>query len=98
MTRPTLREPHPVRATAVLCGALAGAGWLLAFALLSVTLGGYLLWTLSAGTVAWLVAYLLARRGDRGVAAGLAAAIGVAWSVAVLSFVAEWARWGTWPV
>jgi len=98
MTRSTLREPHPVRAGAVLCGALAGAAWLLTFALLSVTLRGYLSWTLLGGGLAWLAALMLSRRGDRGVAVGLAAATGVAWTVATLSVLAEWARLGAWPV
>lgn len=98
MTRPTLREPHPVRAGAVLCGALAGAAWLLTFALLSVTLSGYLSWTLLGGGLAWLTALMLSRRGDRGVAVGLAAATGVAWTVATLSVLTEWARLGVWPV
>jgi hypothetical protein len=98
MTRPTLREPHPVRAGAVLCGALAGATWLLTFALLSVTLRGYLSWTLVAGALAWLAALMLSRRGDRGVAVGLAAATGVAWTVATLSVLAEWVRLGVWPL
>jgi len=98
MTRPTLREPHPVRAGAVLCGALAGAAWLLTFALLSVTLRGYLSWTLLGGGLAWFAALMLSRRGDRGVAVGLAAATGVAWTVATLSVLAEWVRLGVWPV
>jgi hypothetical protein len=94
---PTLREPHPVRAGAVLCGALAGAAWLLTFALLSVTLRGYLSWTLLGGSLAWLAALMLSRKGDRGVAVGLAAATGVAWTVATLSVLAEWVRLGAWP-
>jgi hypothetical protein len=98
MTRPIHREPHPVRAGAVLCGALTGAAWLLTFALLSVTLRGYLSWTLLGGGVAWLAALMLSRRGDRGVAVGLAAARGVAWTVATLSVLAEWVRLGVWPV
>ncbi|HCT75499.1 MAG TPA: hypothetical protein DGT23_02685 [Micromonosporaceae bacterium] len=98
MTRPTLREPHPVRAGAVLWGAIAAGVWLLAFGLLSVTLRGYLSWTLVAGLAAWLAAYSLARHGDRGVATGVAAATGVAWAVAMLSVLTEWIRLGTWPV
>lgn len=98
MTRSTLREPNPVRAGAVLCGALAGAAWLLTFALLSVTLRGYLSWTLLGGGLCWLAALMLSKGGDRGVAVGLAAATGVAWTVATLSVLAEWARLGAWPV
>lgn len=98
MTRPVLREPHPVRAGAVLCGALGAGAWLLSFGLLSVTMRGYLCWTLLAGGVAWLAALGLARSGDRGVAVGIAAAVGVAWSVAALSVLTEWIRLGALPV
>jgi hypothetical protein len=94
MTRPTLREAHPVRVAAVVCGALAAGLWLLAFGLLSVTLRGYLWWTLVAGLNAWLAAFLLAGAGDRGVATGVAAAAGVAWAVAALSVLAVWIRLG----
>ena len=97
MTRPTLREPNPVRAGAVLCGASAACVWLLAFGLLSVTLRGYLSWTLLAGAVAWLAAIVLARSGDRGVAVGIGAAVGVAWSVGVLAVLTEWIRLGALP-
>ena len=82
----------------MLCGALAGTAWLLTFALLGVTLSGYLSWTLLGGGLAWLVALMLSKGGDRGVAVGLAAATGVAWTVATLSVLAEWARLGAWPV
>jgi hypothetical protein len=82
----------------VLCGALGAGVWLLAFGLLSVTLRGYLSWTGFAGVIAWLAALGLARSGDRGVAVGIAAAIGVAWSVAALSVLTEWFRLGVWPV
>lgn len=98
MDRPTLREAHPVRAGAVLCGAVAAGAWLLVFGLLSVTLRGYLLSTLLAGALAWLAALVLAQHGNRGVAVGVAAAIGVAWAVAALSVTAQWARLGVWPV
>ncbi|WP_020522572.1 hypothetical protein [Catelliglobosispora koreensis] len=98
MTRPTLREPHPVRPSAVLCGAIAAGVWLLAFGTFGVTLRGYLGWTLLSGGLAWVAAVLLSARGDRGVAVGVAAATGVAWAVATLSVFAEWARMGAWPV
>lgn len=98
MRRSTLREPHPVRAGAVLCGSLAAGAWLMAFGLLSVTLRGYLSWTLLAGAVAWLSAFVLTRSGDRGVAVGVAAATGAGWAVAAGSVLAEWVRLGFWPV
>jgi hypothetical protein len=97
-SRATLREPHPVRAGAVACGAFAGGVWLITFGSLSITLRGYLLWTAFAGATAWLTSLALARSGDRGVAVGVAAATGVAWSVAAVVLLAQWYRLGVWPV
>ncbi len=87
-----------MRAGAVLAGSLAAGAWLLSFGLLSVTLRGYLSWTLFAGSVAWLSAIVLAHAGNRGAAVGVAAATGVAWAVAALSVLAVWVRQGFWPV
>ncbi|MBV1852079.1 hypothetical protein [Catellatospora tritici] len=97
-TRPVLREPHPVRPWAVVVGALAAGVWLLAFGLFGMTLGGYVAWTVFAGAAAWAVSYALLRFGDRGVAVGVAAAVGVGWTAAVLSVVFEWIRRGAWPL
>ncbi|GAA2388419.1 hypothetical protein Cme02nite_23440 [Catellatospora methionotrophica] len=97
-TRPTLREPHPVRPWAVVAGALGAGVWLLSFGMFGVTLGGYVGWTVLAGLLAWLAALALIRYGDRGVAAGVAAATGVAWTAAALSVIAEWIRRGAWPL
>jgi hypothetical protein len=97
-SRPTLREPHPVRPWAVVAGALAAGVWLLSFGMFGVTLGGYVAWTAVAGLLAWGAAHALARYGDRGVAAGVAAATGVAWTAAALSVVVEWIRRGAWPL
>jgi len=93
-----LREPHPVRAGGVLSGAVGAGVWLLAFGLQSVTLRGYVSWTVAAGVLAWLAAWGLAHSGDRGVAVGIAAAVGVAWSVTALTVLTEWFRLGVWPV
>lgn len=96
--RPVLREPHPVRLWAVVLGAFTGGVWLVAFGLLGESLAGYLGWTLTAGLAAWAAAYGLVRFGDRGVAVGVAAAVGMAWTAAALSVVAEWNRVGYWPL
>jgi hypothetical protein len=85
--RPRLREPYPVRAGAVLVGGLTGGLWMLAFGLLATTLAGYLWWSLASGLVAWAVAALLARYGDRGVAVGLAAVTGMSWTAPTVALI-----------
>jgi hypothetical protein len=97
-TRPTYREPHPVRAGSVAIGAVAGVAWFLVFGLIDTSLRGYAYWTLIAGGVAWLTSAGLARSGDRGVAVGVAAAAGFAWSVAAIAVAVGWAARGDWPL
>jgi hypothetical protein len=79
--RPAYREPHPVRTGAVIAGLAAGTGWLLLFALLGGDLRGRIWWVVAAGALAWLVALVLARYGDRGVAVGVTIAVGAGWTV-----------------
>ena len=97
-TRPTYREPHPVRGSAVAAGAGAGAVWLLAFGVVDSSIRGYAYWTLLAGAIAWLVSALLVRAGDRGVAVGVAAATGLGWSIAALVVGVTWVTHGNWPL
>ncbi|MDI1461796.1 hypothetical protein QEZ54_12505 [Catellatospora sp. KI3] len=87
-----------MRPWAVVVGALATGVWLLAFGLFGITISGYVGWTVAAGMAAWLVSYALLRFGDRGVAVGVAAAVGVGWTAAALSVVFEWIRRGAWPL
>lgn len=96
--RPTYREPHPVRGGAVAAGAGATTAWLLFFGLLGRDLAGYVWWTVLAGGVAWLVAMLLVRVGDRGAAAGVAMVTAVGWSVAVVVTALRWTVSGDWPL
>lgn len=96
--RPTYREPHPVRAGGLLAGLGATALWLLVFGLLGRDLRGYVLSTLLAGTAAWLVALLLTRLGDRGVAAGIAMVTGVGWGIAAIALAIRWSSSGDWPL
>ncbi|MGY0235019.1 hypothetical protein [Longispora urticae] len=76
--RPQFREPNPVRLPALAAGAGATAAWFLLFAFVWGGAAGYAWLTLLAGTLASLAAGLLALRGDRGVAVGIALAAGFA--------------------
>lgn len=97
-TRPTYREPHPVRGGPVTAGAGAGGVWLLAFGVVDSSVRGYAYWTLLAGAIAWLAALLLAKFGDRGVAVGVAAATALGWSIAAVVVGVTWATRGDWPL
>ncbi|WFE22380.1 hypothetical protein O7621_03240 [Solwaraspora sp. WMMD937] len=97
-SRPTYREPHPVRRGAVALGALATALWLLLTGLIGQDLRGYALSTLLCGALAWAVAILLARVGDRGVATGIALAMSAGWSITTVALATHWAATGDWPL
>jgi hypothetical protein len=97
-SRPTYREPHPVRGSAVAAGLAGGATWLLLFGLLGRSLIGYVWWTAVAGVVAWLVALALVVVGNRGAAMGVAMATAAAWGVASTVAAVRWAATGDWPL
>jgi hypothetical protein len=80
--RPVYREHRPARTGAVAAGAGAGALWMLLFGLVASGARAYAWWTIAAALVAWLVALLLARFGDRGVAAGVALTSGLGLAIA----------------
>ena len=97
--RPTYREPYPVRSGAVWAGLGAGALWMLLFALQGTSSGRAHAWfTIAGGLLAWAVAMLLAKVGDRGVAVGVAIAsgIGVAITGLVVVFTAFGGHWLLW--
>lgn len=96
--RPTYRELHPVRALPVLAGMAAGGVWLIIFALLGQDLRARAWWTVTAGAAAWLAAALLARAGDRGAAAGIAAAVGVGLAAATATVTWRWYVTADWPL
>jgi hypothetical protein len=96
--RPTYREPFPVRGPAVAAGVSATAAWLLLFGVLGRDLRGYVWWTVFAGGLAWLVALLLARHGDRGVAVGITISTALAWAIAATAAATRWASTGDWPL
>ena len=95
--RPVFREAHPVRLGAVVAGAGVAAAWLLLVGLFATTIRSYAWLTLAAGGVAWAVALLLLRFGDRGVATGVGIATSVGASVAVSVVVVRWVAVG-WPL
>lgn len=83
---------------ALAAGASLTAAWLLFFGLLGRGLVGYVWWTVLAGAVAWAVALVLTRLGDRGVAAGIAMVAGVGWSIAITVVAVRWMSSGDWPL
>jgi hypothetical protein len=96
--RPIYREPLPVRPGSVSLGVVAGLLWMMLFGLLASSARGYAWLTLGSGVVAWLVALVLARLGDRGAAVGVAMASAVGIAVAVLVVLAralggQWLLW-----
>lgn len=97
-SRPIYREPFPASSGAVLTGAGAGALWMLLFALIGQSVGSYCWWSIGAGLVAWIAAYVLARSGDRGVAAGVAMASGFGLAIAISVVTVRWAggHWVLW--
>jgi hypothetical protein len=95
--RPVFREPHPARLGAVLTGAGATAAWLLLVGLLASSAVAYVWSTLTAVGVAWAVAILLLRYGDRGVATGIGLAASLGATIAVGLVVVQWMTVG-WPL
>ncbi|WP_229067664.1 hypothetical protein [Actinoplanes sp. DH11] len=96
--RPVYREPHPIRAGAVLSGLAAGAAWLMLFGSLGSGLASYTWWTVGAAVSAWVAAVVLALVGDRGVAVGVSVAAGLGLSIATVFVVLRWAGTYDWPL
>lgn len=96
--RPVYREPHPVRAAALMAGLGSGLLWLALFGSLAKDLASYAWWTLIAAVTAWIVALVLSLVGDRGAAVGLALAGGFGLSIAVAFVTGRWITTYDWPL
>ena len=81
----------------MVAGLGAGALWMLCFGLLATTIRSYGWLTLAAGLVAWVIALLLLRFGDRGIAVGVAITTGIGWAIGVLIIAVVWSDRG-WPL
>ena len=73
------------------------AGWLLLIGLLASSARMYAWLTIGASAVAGVVAGLLARAGDRGVAVGVAVSTGFGLAIAMSVVVQRWIVTG-WPL
>jgi hypothetical protein len=96
--RPIYREPLPVRPGAVALGVVAGLLWMMLFGLLASTARGYAWLTIGSGVLAWLVALLLVRLGDRGAAVGVALSVGFGLAVVAVMTISratagQWLLW-----
>jgi hypothetical protein len=87
-----------VRPGRVLAGVAGGGAWMVLFTLLGGDLRGQVWWTVAAGVAAWSAALLLARMGDRGVAVGVAVAVGIGWVAAAGAVTLYWSVTGDWPL
>ena len=96
--RPVYREPHPVRSGPLFAGLAATVVWFALFGGLAHDLASYAWWTIVAGVSAWLVAIVLAWRGDRGVSVGIALAGGFGLSIAMAFVAGRWITTADWPL
>jgi hypothetical protein len=96
-SRPTFREPHPVRAGSVLIAAALALAWQVLLTLSATTLRGAFWLSVLAVGVGWAVAGLLLRLGDRGAAAGVAVVGAAGGSFAAILVAVRWFSVG-WPL
>jgi hypothetical protein len=71
---------------------------MLVFAVIGSGARNYAWWTITGGLLAWAASYVLARSGDRGVAAGVAMSAGVGVAVAMAVVLTRWigGHWLLW--
>jgi hypothetical protein len=96
-SRPTFREPLPVRGGRVAGAAAVTSLWMGLMGMLAGTLRSYGWYTIIAALLAWGIAFALARYGDRGAAVGTALASALGLAIATLMVIARWAG-GDWPL
>ncbi|WP_203813110.1 hypothetical protein [Paractinoplanes tereljensis] len=97
-SRPVFREPHPIGAAGVMAGLGSTLLWLGLFGSLAHDLATYAWWTIVAAITAWIVAFVLTLRGDRGVAVGVALASGLGLSIAMAFVANRWITTYDWPL
>ena len=93
--RPTYREPLPVRSGMVWAGIGVGTLWMLLFGLQASSTRSYAWLSIVAALLAWCVAVVLMRFGDRGVAVGVTLATGIGLAIPATIAFAELAN-GHW--
>jgi hypothetical protein len=74
---------------------LAGGLWMIMFGALGTNTRGYAWASIIAGLLAWAVAALLVRLGDRGVAVGVAVGAAAGLSITIILVIAKWVG-GVW--
>ncbi|MBN1172299.1 MAG: hypothetical protein JXA67_08995 [Micromonosporaceae bacterium] len=97
VARPRYREPLPVRPSRVTLGFVGGLVWMALVGAQPVSFSGYIWATLVGGVLSWAAAVVLAKVGDRGVAAGVAAASAAGVAIATVMIVIRWVD-GGWPL
>jgi hypothetical protein len=95
--RPSFREPHPARTSAIWAGAGVAVAWLVLIGLLGTSAWSYAWLTIAGSVASGLAALGLARYGDRGVAAGVAVGTALGLAAAMALVVQRWATTG-WPL
>jgi hypothetical protein len=93
--RPVYREPLPIRVGPLVTGILGGTAWMMLGGLLATSAGAYVWTTIAAAVLAWVVAVVLVRFGERGAAVGLAISAGFGLTVAIAVLTLRWAS-GDW--
>jgi hypothetical protein len=96
--RPVYREPFRVRTSRVAFGFLTGLLWTALVGAQAFTAREFAWLTIFAAALAWLLALVLARFGDRGVAAGVASAAAVGVAIVAVIVIVRWTggHWLLW--
>lgn len=95
--RPRYREPLAIRPARLVSGFVGGLLWMSLAGAQTMSLGAYGWASIAAAILAWIVALVLVRVGDRGVAVGIAISSSFGLSVATVMIVMRWSGSG-WPL